>query len=205
MCDHSLCTAPVDASGGGNSSSVMPPTLRLRCARRHSETLAQARCPHATRQRVISLGMNAAVTSAVSVVLLGSVTPYPVVAHLGPTPVRAPVQRDAWGSCPSHTLALDEVGLVNAKRAALLALPTVAKQVRPMLKIRGARVDVLRHTHRSGDILPTRRSCWGTAFKRSALVHFVLPAERASPALRGNLAFYVARAPQAWVVWNQVG
>ena len=149
--------------------------------------------------------MNAGVTITLSAVVLGSATPYPVVAHLGPVPVRAPVQRDAWGSCPSHTLRLDDRGLVRAKRAALLALPAVAKQVRPALKIHGARVDVLRHTRRSGDILPIRRSCWGTAFKRSALVHIVLPAERAAPALRRNLAFYVARTPQAWVVWDQVG
>jgi hypothetical protein len=160
---------------------------------------------HTTRERDIPLGMNAAVTATLSAVVLGLATPYPVVAHLGPAPVRAPVQRDAWGSCPSQTLVLDEGGLVKAKRAALLALPTVAKQVQPALKIRGARVDVLRHTHRSGDILPTRRSCWGTAFKDSALVRIVLPAERISPALRGNLAFYVARTPQAWVVWDQVG
>jgi len=83
-------------------------------------------------------------------------------------------------------------------------LPAVAKQVRPALNIRGARVDVFRHTHRSGDIIPSRSSCRGTAFRRSALVHIVLPAERALPALRGSFAFYVARTPQAWVVWDQV-
>jgi hypothetical protein len=149
--------------------------------------------------------MNAGVTAVLSAVVFASATPYPVVAHLGQVPVRAPVQRDAWGRCPSPTLRLDQKGLVRAKRAGLLALPVVAKQVRPALKIRGARVDVLRHTHRSGDILPTRRSCRGTAFKNSALVHIFLPAERASPALRGNLAFYVARTPQAWVVWDDVG
>jgi hypothetical protein len=149
--------------------------------------------------------MKAGVTAAVSTAVFASAMPYPVVAHLGPVPVRAPVQRDAWGRCPSHTLRLDQKGLIGAKRAALLALPAVAKQVRPALRIRGARVDVFRHTHRSGDILPTRRSCWGTAFERSALVHIFLPDERASPAIRGNLAFYVAHTPEAWVVWDDVG
>jgi hypothetical protein len=148
--------------------------------------------------------MNARPTAALSAVVLASATAYPVVAHLGSIPVRAPVQRDAWGRCPSHTLRLDQKGLVQAKRAALLALPAVAKQVRPALNIRGARVDVFRHTHRSGDIIPSRSSCRGTAFRRSALVHIVLPAERALPALRGSFAFYVARTPQAWVVWDQV-
>jgi hypothetical protein len=149
--------------------------------------------------------MNAGVTAALSVAVLVSATPYPVVAHLGSVPVHAPVQRDAWGRCPSRTLRLDQPGLVQAKRAALLALPAVAKQLRPALKIRGVRVIGLRHTHRAGDILPTLRSCRGTAFKRSARVHIFLPAERGSPASRGNLVFYVARTPQAWVVWDQVG
>ena len=149
--------------------------------------------------------MNAGVTAALSAVLFAGATPYPVVAHLGPVAVRAPVQGDAWGRCPSHALRLDRKGLDAAKWAALLALPAVAKRVRPALKIRGATVDVVRHTQRSGDILPTRRSCSGTVFDRSALVHIFLPAERASPAIRGNLALYVARTPQAWVVWDDVG
>lgn len=142
--------------------------------------------------------------TAVLAVLLSSATQYPVVAHIGSIPVRAPVHRDAWGTCPSHTLLLDKNGLAGAKRAALLALPMVARQTQPPLKIRGAQVVGLRHTHRPGDTMPTRRSCWGTAFGRSALVQIFLPAERASPDIRGNLWFYVARTPGAWVVWDQV-
>ena len=141
-------------------------------------------------------------TAALSAVVFTSATSYPVVAHLGLVPVRAPVQQDAWGRCPAHTLRLDQRGLLGAKRAALLALPAIAKQVRPAVEIRGAQVLVLRHTHRSGDILPTRASCRGTAFERSALVAIFLPAERAAPALRGNLTLYVARTPHAWVVWD---
>ncbi len=148
--------------------------------------------------------MNASVSAVLTAVALSQTTLYPVVAHLGSVPVRAPVQRDAWGRCPSHTLRLDQKGLAGAKRAVLLALPTVAKQTQRALKIRGARVVGLRNTHRSGDVLPTRRSCRGTAFKRSALVQIVLPAERTSPDIRGNPWFYVARTPRAWVVWDQV-
>ena len=148
--------------------------------------------------------MNASLPAVFAAVALSSATQYPVVAHLGSVPVRAPVQRNAWGSCPSHTLRLDQKGLTGAKSAALLALPTVAKQTLPALKIRGARVIGLRHTRRSGDIMPTRRSCWGTTFRRSALVQIFLPAERTSPDIRGNPWFYVARTPEAWVVWDQV-
>jgi hypothetical protein len=135
---------------------------------------------------------------------LSSAVSYPVVAHLGSTPVRAPSRGEAWGLCPSRTRSLDQAGLVKASRAALLALPTVAKRVHPPLRIRGARVVGLRHTHPSGDILPTHRSCWGAPFKRSAFVWIFLPAERGSPDIRGNPWFYVARTPTAWVVWDDV-
>jgi hypothetical protein len=141
---------------------------------------------------------------AVAAATLSAASVYPVVAHLGSVPVRAPAQRQAWGSCPSHTVRLDQKGLVGAKHAALLALPTVARRAQPPLKIRGARVVGLRHTHSSGDILPSRRSCRGTPFKRSALVMLFLPAERSSPDIRGNPWFYVARTRTAWVVWDEV-
>lgn len=147
--------------------------------------------------------VNASAT-ALAAFLLSSTTPYPVVAHLGSVPVRAPVKRADWGRCPAHTLVLDRNGLAGAKRAALLALPTVSKQTQPPLKIRGARVDVVAHTHVRGDILPRRRSCRGTPFRRSAVVHIVLPAEHSAPALRGNLTFYVARTPKTWVIWDEV-
>jgi hypothetical protein len=146
--------------------------------------------------------MNTSTGAALSAVVLSSMAPYPVVAHLDSVPVRAPVQANEWGRCPSHTLRLDERGLIKAERATLRALSTIAEQVQPPLKIRGARVIGLHHTHRSGDILPTRRSCWGTPFARSALVQIVLPAERAVD-LRGNPWFYVARTPTSWVVWDQ--
>ncbi len=148
--------------------------------------------------------MNAGVSAVLTAVALSQATSYPVVAHLGSVPVRAPTRRNAWGRCSSHTVRLDRDGLASAKRAALLALPTVAKQGKPALKIRGARVIGLRHTRRGGDIRPTRRSCWGTAFRRSALVQIFLPAEQTSPAIRGNPWFYVARTPSACVVWDQV-
>jgi hypothetical protein len=106
--------------------------------------------------------------------------------------------------CPSHTLVLDRRGLRQAKQATLLALPTIAKGVTPALKLRGARVIGVSHTRPDGFILPTRRSCWGTPFKRSVLVQIFLPAERASPSIRGNPWFYVARTPQAWVIWDEV-
>jgi len=98
--------------------------------------------------------MQASVTAVLAAASLSAATAYPVVAHLGSVPVRAPARGQAWGSCPSHALRLDRKSLVGAKHAALLALPTIAKRVRPPLKIRGARVVGLRHTHPSGDILP---------------------------------------------------
>jgi hypothetical protein len=148
--------------------------------------------------------MQASVTVGLAAAALSAATVYPVVAHLGSVPVRAPARGQAWGSCPSQMMRLDRAGLVGAKHAALLALPAVAKRVQPPLKLRGARVVGLRHTHPSGDILPTRRSCRGTPFKRSALVQLFLPAERNSPDIRGNPWFYVARTPKAWVVWDEV-
>src|SRR5438876_1894367 len=128
----------------------------------------------------------------------------PVVAHLDGVPVRAPTVGAAWGVCPAHALRLKAAGLVAAKRAAMLALPTVAREVRPPLNLRGARADVVRHTRRNGDVLPRRHSCRGTPFLRSALVHVVLPAERAAPDLRGNLTLYVAPTPNEWVIWDEV-
>lgn len=148
--------------------------------------------------------MGASVATFLAAVALSLAMPYPVVAHLGSVPVRAPAPRDGWGRCPSHTLRLDHHGLVRASGAALLALPNVARRVEPPLRIRGARVIGLRHTHRSGDILPTRHSCWGMPFQRSALVQIVLPAEKSSPDIRGNPWFYVARTPTSWVVWDEV-
>jgi len=93
--------------------------------------------------------------------------------------------------------------MIEAKLAVLAALPAIAKQSRRPPKIRGARVTAVTHTRRSGFIMPTRRSCWGTPFKRSVLVKVFLPAERATPALSGNPWFYVARTHASWVIWDE--
>jgi hypothetical protein len=144
------------------------------------------------------------VATVLGVVALSPPPIYPVVAHLGFVPVRAPARTQAWGVCPSHALRLDHKDLVQAERATLLALRTVAQRARPPLRIRGARVIGLRGTRRPGDIMPTLHSCWGTPFRRSALVRIVLPAEQTSPDIRGNPWFYVARTTTAWVVWDEV-
>ena len=147
--------------------------------------------------------MYVSVASAAAALLVSAVMPYPVVAHLGGTPVRAPIEHDTWGNCPAHTFVLDAGGLGAAKRALLLALPTIAMQASPPLKLGGARVINVTHTRRDGFILPSRRSCRGTSFLRSALVQIVLPAERAAPDLRGNPWFYVARTRDGWIVWDE--
>jgi hypothetical protein len=126
----------------------------------------------------------------------------PVVAKLHGVAVRAPAAADAWGRCPARAERLDAAGLTAAKDATLLALPTVAQRARPPLQVRGAYVIGLRHTHRNGDVLPSARACQGTRFLRSALVQIVLPAEKDAD-LRGNLWFYVARTPNAWVIWDE--
>jgi hypothetical protein len=91
----------------------------------------------------------------------------------------------------------------DAKRAVLAALPTIAMRSTPHLQLRGARVTLVSHTRWSGFIMPSRRSCDGRPFLRSALVELFLPAERQSPDLRGNPWFYVARTRSAWVIWDE--
>jgi len=132
-----------------------------------------------------------------------SAASYPVVAHEGIVPVRAPTATDAWGACPSEARDISASDMADAKAAVLAALPTIAKRAQPPLNLRGARVTAVRHTRRDGFIMPTRHSCWGTPFAHSVLVQVFLPAERAAPALRGNPWFYVARTPNAWVVWDE--
>ena len=123
--------------------------------------------------------------------LLGS---FVIVGHVGAVPVRAPAQPSGWGACPAQVLPVSD--LRAARQAVLGALPA--------LKIRGpVRVEVVRHTHRNGDVLPDRRACWGRPFLRSVLVWLYLPGERASPDLSGNPAFYVARTPSGWVIWGR--
>jgi hypothetical protein len=136
--------------------------------------------------------MGTGIAALLAGVAAASTTAYPVVAHVGNVPVRAPTSRNAWGACPSGTV-------VVAKGAVLAALPTIAKEA----NIRGARVLLVTHTRRTGFIMPVRRSCWGTAFSRSLLVQVFLPAERSTPALSGNPWFYVARTKKAWVIWDQ--
>jgi hypothetical protein len=93
--------------------------------------------------------------------------------------------------------------MAEAKRAVLAALPTIAKEARPALNLRGAHVIGLTRTRPTGFIMPTRHSCWGLPFKRSILVRIVLPGEHAAPDLRGNPWFYVARTHQGWVIWDE--
>jgi len=129
---------------------------------------------------------------------------YPVVAHLDGVPVRAPTTKGAVGACPVGVLRLDAARLSAAQRAAMLGLPVIARQMRPRLRLADAHVVYLRHTNRPGDIYPTRRSCWGAAFLRSALIELALPAEAGARTLRGHLILYVARTPAAWVIWEEV-
>jgi hypothetical protein len=131
-----------------------------------------------------------------------SATAYPVVAHVADMPVRAPTNHNAWGACPSKAVALDRAGLIGAKRAVLAALPTIAKEVRPPLDTRAARVIGVSHTRKTGFIMPSRQSCQGVPFTRSALVKVTLPAEKLA-SLRGNPWFYVARTKGAWVIWDR--
>lgn len=135
-------------------------------------------------------------------VAAATATAYPVVAHVGDIPVRASTSPSAWGACPSGTVALDHAGLTGAKRAVLAALPTIAKEVRPPLDTHGARVIGVSHTRRTGFIMPSRQSCRGAAFTRSALVKVTLPSEKLA-SLRGNPWFYVARTKGAWVIWDR--
>lgn len=142
--------------------------------------------------------------AAVAAAVLPSGAVYPVVGHVGGVPVRAPAASQSWGACPASAEPLDAAGLAGAKRAVLLVMPEIAGRARPALDLHGMRVIGLSHTRRDGFILPARRSCWGTPFLRSALVQIVLPAEQASPDIRGNPWLYVARTPDGWVVWDEV-
>jgi hypothetical protein len=142
-----------------------------------------------------------------SLVVLAAAAPlslsgYPIVADVAGVPVRAPAESQAWGACPTGALPINPAELRSAKRAVVAALPTLAKRPKPPLKLQGARVTLVSHTRRTGFIMPSRRACWGTPFLRSALVQVFLPAERASPSLRGNPWFYVARTQRAWVIWD---
>ena len=127
---------------------------------------------------------------------------YPVVAHLGGSPVKAPTKRQPWGSCPAGALPITAAQMQGARRAVMAALPKLAERTTPPLRLRGARVTLVSHTRRSGFIMPSRRACRGMPFRRSVLVEVFLPAERASPSLRGNPWFYVARTERAWVIWD---
>jgi hypothetical protein len=127
---------------------------------------------------------------------------YPVVARVAGVGVRAPAAGQPWGRCPAGALPLDAAGLAGAKRAVLVALPTLARRAQPALDLRGARVTGVSHTRREGSILPANRACRGTSFLHSVLVRIFLPAERAAPSLRGNPWFYVARTRGAWVIWD---
>jgi hypothetical protein len=102
----------------------------------------------------------------------------------------------ALGTCPAHVKRLRASDLPAAKRAVLSKLPTLAAR----LDRRGARVDSLRFVHLNGDVMPNRPCA---AARRSVLVAVFLPAERATPSLTGNPAFYVARTRAAWVIWFQ--
>jgi hypothetical protein len=129
-------------------------------------------------------------------------SPYHVVAHLAGVPIEAPSGAQAWGACPGDALRLDRAQMRNAKPVVLAALPTFAERATPHLRLRGARVTLVDRTRPNGFILPARRACRGQAFRRSALVEVLLPAERAA-ALRGNPWFYVARTRGAWVIWDE--
>jgi hypothetical protein len=153
-------------------------------------------CPYTRAVRVGFAGLVAGLAAA-------PVGSYPVVAHEGPVPVRAPTARYAWGACPSGAVGITRSHMAEAKLAVLAALPTIAKRSQPPLNLRGARVTVVRHTRRNGDIMPSRRSCAGTPFVRSVLVQVFLPAERTAPAIRGNPSFYVARTREGWVIWDE--
>src|SRR3954465_7574597 len=100
----------------------------------------------------------------------------------------------ALGTCPAHALPLRAADLPVAKRAVLAMLPTLAAR----LDRRGARVVQVRLVHPQGDVLP-RRPCGEV--RRSVLVRFYLPGERATPSLTGNPVFYVVRTDARWVIW----
>jgi hypothetical protein len=128
-------------------------------------------------------------------------SPYPVVAHLGAVPVRAPGIHQSWGACP---FGAQRAGSDHAAaEAAVAALPAIARRVSPALDLQGARVIQVRVPKASGDVLPGRVACRGETFARSLLVRIELPHERLAD-LRGNPAFYVARTPAGWIVWDQV-
>jgi hypothetical protein len=146
--------------------------------------------------------MSSGIAALFAGVAVASTTPYAVVAHLAGVPVRAPTNRTAWGACPRGTVAIGSAEMIDAKRAVLAALPTIAKEAHRPLNTRGARVTAVTHTRRDGFIMPLR-SCWGTAFKRSVLVKVFLPTERRTPSLTGNPWFYVARTKTSWVIWDE--
>lgn len=135
-------------------------------------------------------------------VAAASLAGYPVVAHIEGVPVEAPVTKGSWGACPSGTLPIATDEFTVARRVVRAALPAIAKQTDPPLNLTHAAVTI-RHTRREGDILPSRKTCWNTPFARSVLAQVFLPAERSTPALRGNPWFYVARTRRAWVIWDE--
>lgn len=131
-----------------------------------------------------------------------TLTRYPVVAHVHGVPVEAPASQGSWGACPSGTLPITNHELAVAKQAVRAAMPAIARQTDPPLNLTHATVTI-RRTRSEGDILPSRRACWGTPFARSVLAQVFLPAERSAPALRGNPWYYVARTQRAWVIWDE--
>ena len=153
-------------------------------------------------RRAIAL-VAVAVTATAAVAVAASERSYPVVAHLDRVAIKAPSKSQAWGACPGGALRLGPVGMTEAKRVVLAALPALAKRATPYLRLKEARVTLVSHTRRSGFIMPTRRACWGRPFRRSVLVEVFLPAERSAPALRGNPWFYVARTRNAWSIWDE--
>jgi hypothetical protein len=153
-------------------------------------------------QRAIALAAIALAASA-PVAMTAPALSYRAVAHLAGVPIKAPDRNQTWGACPADALRLDAPEVRNAKRVVLAALPALARRATPRLRVKDARITLVSHTRRSGFIMSSRRACWGRPFGRSVLVEVFLSAERSALALRGNPWFYVARTPNAWVIWDE--
>lgn len=154
-------------------------------------------------RKVVVLAVVATFVAAASVAVAAPGLRYRVAAHLAGVPIRAPLPHQAWGACPPGALSLDTSETRSVRRVVLSALPTLAMRATPPLRLKGARVTFVLHTRRNGFVMPTRRACWGRAFRRSVVVEVFLPAERSAPDLRGNPAYYVARTRHAWVIWDE--
>ena len=143
--------------------------------------------------------------SAIFVGLVGAgmAFAYPIVARIGVTAVYAATSRATWGTCPTGAQSIARSQFAQARGAVIAALPTIANEVSPPLRLVRARVSAPIRTRPNGFILPSRRSCWGLPFRRSVLVEVFLPAERSAPSLRGNPWFYVAKTRKGWVIWDE--